>query len=78
MARSPAEKPTSGLPAARVRKNMDLWQHKLTGVKEALGAESETEAVDWAFDIVLGRERVRTAMDRAAAKGGFRDSFGRD
>lgn len=63
--------------AGRVRKNMDVCQDKLTRVKEVLGAQSETEAVDRALDLVLGRERVRKVMEHAAARGGFRDPFGR-
>jgi hypothetical protein len=61
----------------RVRKNMAMHQRKLTQAQRLLGAANETETVDRALDLVLGRERVRKAMDRAAAAGGFHGGFGR-
>ena len=57
--------------ARRVRKNMDMDAAKLRAAQNVLGAKSETEAVDRALDLVLGRARFDTALDRLAERGGF-------
>lgn len=57
----------------RVRKNMDMDQRKLRAAQRALGAATETETVDRALDLVLGRARFDAALDRIAERGGFHD-----
>ncbi|MCR4339813.1 MAG: hypothetical protein NUW01_08005 [Gemmatimonadaceae bacterium] len=56
----------------RVRKNMDMDAAKLEAAQQALGATTETETVDRALDLVLGRARFEAALDRVAERGGFR------
>jgi hypothetical protein len=52
------------------RKNMLMDQRKLTAAKAALGAETETAAVDAALDLVLFRTVVFRGLDALAAAGG--------
>jgi hypothetical protein len=58
--------------ATRVRKNMDMDPAKLRAAQQALGTESETETVDRALEVVIGRQRLGELMDRFAARGGLR------
>jgi hypothetical protein len=58
-------------PLARVRKNMDMDPAKLAAVKEILGAPTETEAVDRAFDEIIFEHKVTTGLERIAEAGGF-------
>lgn len=46
----PGEKPT--------RKNFRLYQSKLDRAKQALAAETETEAIDRALDLVIFRDEL--------------------
>ena len=52
------------------RKNMLMDQRKLTAAKTALGAETETAAVDAALDLVVFRAEVFRGLDELAAAGG--------
>lgn len=56
----------------RVRKNMDMDAAKLRAAQAALGTRSETETVDRALDLVLGRARFDAALDRLSESGGLR------
>lgn len=60
-----------GSVSGRVRKNMDMDVSKLRAAQEALGTRTETETVDRALDLVLGRARFDAALDRMAERGGF-------
>lgn len=60
-----------GGPGGRVRKNMDMDATKLRAAQEALGTKTETETVDRALDLVLGRARFDAAFDRIAKLGGI-------
>ena len=62
----------SGAAGGRVRKNMDMDPAKLQAAQAALGTKSETETVDRALDLVLGRARFDAALDRVSERGGFR------
>lgn len=53
------------------RKNMLMDQRKLDAAKNALGAETETAAVDAALDLVVFRAEVFAALDHLAAAGGL-------
>ncbi len=53
------------------RKNMVMDQRKLDAAKVALGAASETAAVDAALDLVVFRAEVFRGLDRLAAAGGL-------
>ena len=52
------------------RKNMLMDQRKLSAAKVALGAETETAAVDAALDLVVFRTEVFRGLDELAAAGG--------
>jgi hypothetical protein len=56
----------------RVRKNMDMDPVKLAAARQALGLTTDTETIDRALDLALGRARFDTAMDRLTARGGLR------
>jgi hypothetical protein len=53
------------------RKNMLMDQRKLDAAKAALGANSETAAVDAALDLVVFRTEVFRGLDELAAAGGL-------
>ena len=53
------------------RKNMLMDQRKLDAAKAALGAASETAAVDAALDLVVFRTEVFRGLDALAAAGGL-------
>jgi hypothetical protein len=53
------------------RKNMLMDQRKLDVAKAALGADTETAAVDAALDLVVFRSEVFQALDQLAAAGGL-------
>ncbi len=53
------------------RKNMLMDQRKLDAAKVALGAPSETAAVDAALDLVVFRTEVFRGLDQLAAAGGL-------
>lgn len=55
----------------RKRKNILVDQRKLDAAKSALGALTETAAIDAALDLVVFRTEVFGALDRVAADGGF-------
>ncbi len=44
---------------------------RITAAKAALGALTETATIDAALDLVVFRTDVFSALDRAAAEGGF-------
>ncbi len=51
---------------------MDMDAAKLRAAQAALGTRSETETVDRALDLVLGRARFDAALDRLSESGGLR------
>lgn len=53
------------------RKNMLMDQRKLDAAKAALGASTETAAVDAALDLVVFRTAVFRGLDELAAAGGL-------
>ena len=53
------------------RKNMLMDQRKLDAAKAALGASTETAAVDAALDLVVFRTEVFRGLDALAAAGGL-------
>ena len=60
-----------GRAGARVRKNMDMDPAKLAAVKKILGAPTETEAVDRAFDEIIFEHKVSAGLERLAEAGGL-------
>jgi hypothetical protein len=57
------------------RKNLNIDQTKLDRVKDALGAQTETEAIDRALAIVLFREELIEGVRRIAGSGGVENVF---
>lgn len=53
------------------RKNMVMDQRKLDVAKAALGAETETAAVDAALDLVVFHTEVFHGLEELAAAGGI-------
>lgn len=53
------------------RKNMLRDQRKLDAARRALGADTETAAVDAALDLVVFRTEVFDGLDRLVAAGGL-------
>jgi len=65
--------------ASRVRrKNLNIDQAKLDRVKRALGAKTETEAVDEALSMVLFREDLVEGIRRIAGTGDVENVFSGD
>jgi len=60
------------------RKNMLIDQHKLDVAKAALGATTETAAVDAALDLVVFRTEVFRGLDALVAAGGLELPAGRN
>ena len=56
------------------RKNMLVDQRKLDAAKKALGAQTETAAVDAALDLVVFRTEIFHGLDALAALGGLKSS----
>jgi hypothetical protein len=52
------------------RKNMLMDQRKLNAAKAALGAETETAAVDAALDLVVFRTELFRGLDELVVAGG--------
>lgn len=53
------------------RKNMLMDQRKLDAARRALGADTETAAVDAALDLVVFRTEVFDGLDLLVAAGGL-------
>jgi hypothetical protein len=69
----------SGRKASEVRrKNLNIDQVKLDRVKDALGARTETEAVDQALSMVLFREELVEGIRLIAGRGGVDNVFDGD
>lgn len=64
----PRERQKAGV---RVRKNMDMDPTKLAAVKKILGASSETEAIDRAFDEIIFEHKVSAGLDKLSKAGGL-------
>ncbi len=72
--------PLTEPPAAdRRRKNLYVDQRKIERVKAALGAATETEAIDRALDIAADFAAFEAEVDQGLAalvgQGGFADPF---
>jgi hypothetical protein len=53
------------------KKSTSRKSRKLAAVKEILGAPTETEAVDRAFDEIIFEHKVSAGLDRLAEAGGL-------
>lgn len=70
---SGARRRASSRRAGWVRKNVAMDQRKLDVVRRVLGAETETEAIDQALDLVAFREELATGF-RTVRRGGGVDN----
>jgi hypothetical protein len=78
MART-TERTGGGRSGSRTRrKNLNIDQTKLDRVKRALGAKTETEAVDAALSLVLFREDLVEGIRRISGTGGVENVFSGD
>ncbi len=57
------------------RKNMRLDQRKLDSARKALGAETETETIERALDLVVFRREVLKGLRRFAGQKYLRDIY---
>ena len=57
------------------RKNLNIDQAKLDRVRELLGVDTETEAVDQALSALLLREELIAGVRRVAGSGGVENVF---
>ena len=57
------------------RKNLNIDQAKLDRVRELLGADTETDAVDQAHSALLLREELIAGVRRVAGSGGGENIF---
>ena len=60
------------------RKNLNIDQAKLDRVRELLGADTETDAVDQALSALLLREELIAGVRRIAGSGGVENVFDAD
>jgi hypothetical protein len=60
------------------RKNVNIDQSKLDRVREILGADSETEAIDQALSLLLLREELVQGVEKIAGTGGVTNYFEND
>ena len=66
---------TRGSRAGWVRKNVAMDQRKLDAARQALGVETETEAIDLALDFVAFRREVADGITAMRRAGGIKDVF---
>ncbi len=52
------------------RKNYYLDERKIRRAKAILGAQTETEAIDAALDLVVLRKEILTSLEKVAGRGG--------
>lgn len=57
------------------RKNVRLDQRKLDTARKLLGAETETETIERALDLVVFRQDVLEGLRRFAGRGDIRDIY---
>jgi predicted kinase len=74
MART-AKRAGSGRDSWIRRKNVNIDQAKLDRVRELLGAESETEAIDQALSMLLLREELIEGIEKIGETGGVTNYF---
>ena len=60
------------------RKNLNIDQTKLDRVVDLLGAQTETEAIDQALELLLLREELLEGIARIAGTGGVENVFADD
>ncbi len=72
--RAPGSQKRTELPSIR-RKNLNIDQSKLDRVRDVLGAQTETEAIDQALDLVLFRDELIEGIRRIGGTGGVTNYF---
>jgi hypothetical protein len=61
-----------------IARNVNIDQTKLDRVREILGSETETEAIDQALSLLLLREELIEGVARIAGTGGVTNYFEND
>jgi hypothetical protein len=74
----PAKRAGAGGEGWIRRKNVNIDQAKLDRVRELLGAETETEAIDQALSMLLLREELIEGIERIGGTGGVINYFDDD
>ncbi len=59
--------------ARKVRKNLRLTQAKVDRARRILGADTETETIERALDLVAFRQEVIDGVRRVAGSGSLQD-----
>lgn len=79
---NPIRRRRSAPPSLRRRKNLFVDQAKLDRAKKALGAATETEAIDRALDLAEDfaafQQEAQSSLDSLLGRGGFVDLFSGD
>ncbi len=57
------------------RKNYYLDERKIKRAKAILGAQTETQAIDAALDLVVFRKEILDSLKKVAGKGGVEKVF---
>ena len=60
----------------KVRKQFILDPDKIKTVKEIVNAETDTEAINRAMDIVIANSKILTALKSIKGKGNIQDIYG--
>jgi hypothetical protein len=69
--------PNRGSRTGWVRKNVAMDQRKLDAARQALGVDTETEAIDLALDFVAFRREIAEGIAAVRRSGGIKDVFER-
>ncbi|HEB74845.1 MAG TPA: hypothetical protein ENJ04_00645 [Nitrospirae bacterium] len=60
----------------KVRKQFILDPDKIKAVKEIVNAETDTEAINRAMDIVIANSKILTTLKSIKGKGNIQDIYG--
>ena len=60
----------------KVRKQFILDPEKIKTVKEIVNAETDTEAINRAMDIVIANSKILTTLKSIKGKGNIQDIYG--
>ncbi len=61
---------------SKVRKQFILDPQKIKTVKEIVNAETDTEAINRAMDIVIANSKILTTLKSIKGKGNIQDIYG--
>jgi hypothetical protein len=75
--KTPRSRRTRGSRTGWVRKNVAMDQRKLDAARQALGVQTETEAIDLALDLVAFHREITEGIAAVRRGGGIEDVFER-